>query len=118
MLALWELGQGTVEEVVRRLPSNPPANYKTVQTFLRILEQKKLVRHIARGRVFVFIPRVSREEVGRLNVRNVLRENFGDSPTQLLINMLEDTRISEPELKELETLIHRYRIQKRTETGG
>lgn len=115
MQVLWELGQATVEEVVRRLASSPPANYKTVQTFLRILEQKKLVRHIARGRVFVFIPCVSREEVGRLNVRNVLHENFGGSPKQLLIHMLEDIRIRESELKELETLIRRYRQQQKTQ---
>jgi predicted transcriptional regulator len=28
---LWELGEGTVEEVTNWLPSNPRANYKTTQ---------------------------------------------------------------------------------------
>jgi predicted transcriptional regulator len=111
---LWEIDQGTVDEVAHRLPSNPPANYKTVQTLLRIMEQKKFVRHIARGRVFVFLPCVTREEVGRLSVRNLLQQNFGGSPAELLINLLQDSRIEESELEELEALIRRYRTQRRT----
>ena len=38
--ALWELGEGTVDDVVTRSPSNLRANYKTVQTLLRIMEHK------------------------------------------------------------------------------
>ncbi|MGH9396405.1 MAG: BlaI/MecI/CopY family transcriptional regulator [Terriglobia bacterium] len=109
---LWEVGQGTVEDVVRRLPSNPPPNYKTVQTLLRILEQKKFVRHTTRGRVFIFVPCVTREEVGRLSVRNLLQQNFGGSPTELMVNLLEGGPIEESELDELEALIRRHRIQK------
>src|SRR5215472_15977538 len=53
--ALWELGEGTVEDVVNRSPSNPRANYKTVQTLLRIMENKGFVKHTTRGRAFVFM---------------------------------------------------------------
>lgn len=110
--ALWETGEGTVEDVVRRLPSRPPAHYKTVQTFLRIMEQKKLVRHIARGKVFVFFPRFTREEIGRLSVRNLLQQKIVDSPTELLINLLEDRQVKASELKELESLLRRIRRQR------
>jgi predicted transcriptional regulator len=78
------------------------------------MEQKKFVRHIARGRVFIFLPCVTREEVGRLSVRNLLQQNFGGSPAELLINLLQDSRIEESELEELEALIRRYRTQRRT----
>ncbi len=108
---LWQLGQATVEEVVNH--SSPKPNYKTVQTLLRIMEQKSLVRHAARGRVFVFEPRVSREEVGQLSVRTLMEQNFGGSPAELLVNLLEAGPVEESELDELETLIRSYRLQKR-----
>jgi BlaI family penicillinase repressor len=111
--ALWEMGEGTVDDVVRRLPSKPPANYKTVQTFLRIMEQKKLVRHIDRGRVFVFFPCFTRQEIGRLSVRNLLQQKFVESPAELLINLLEDTHVDELELNELEAQLRRIRRQRR-----
>lgn len=110
---LWELGEGSVEDVVRGLPKSPPANYKTVQTLLRIMEEKKFVRHVARGKVFIFAPSVGRQEVSRLSVRNLLQQTFRGSPGELLINLLEASRIKESELEELEAMIHRYRLQRR-----
>ncbi|HLK33708.1 MAG TPA: BlaI/MecI/CopY family transcriptional regulator [Terriglobales bacterium] len=110
---LWQLGQATVEEVVTHSDSSPKPNYKTIQTLLRIMEQKGLVRHATRGRVFVFEPRVTREEVDQLSVRTLLEQNFGGSPAELLVNLLEAGPVEESELAELETLIKNYRLQRR-----
>jgi len=110
---LWQLGQATVEEVVNHSDSSPKPNYKTVQTLLRIMEQKRLARHASRGRVFVFEPRVTREEVGQLSVRTLMDQNFGGSPAELLVNLLEAGPVEETELDELEALIRNYRQQKR-----
>lgn len=110
---LWQLGQATVEEVVSYSHSSPKPNYKTVQTLLRIMEQKGLVEHASRGRVFVFQPRVTREQVGQLSVRTLLEQNFGGSPAELLVNLLEAGPVEETELDELENLIRNYRLQKR-----
>ena len=110
---LWQLGQATVEEVVKHSHASPKPNYKTVQTLLRIMEQKGLVEHASRGRVFVFEPRVTREEVGQLSVRTLMEQNFGGSPAELLVNLLEAGPVEEAELDELENLIRNYRLQKR-----
>jgi predicted transcriptional regulator len=109
---LWELGQGTVEGVINHPSLSPRPNYKTTQTILRIMEEKGLVRHESRGRVFVFAPCVTKEQVGRLSVQTLLRQNFGGSPTELLVNLLEAGSVKEAELEQLEALIRKYRLQK------
>jgi predicted transcriptional regulator len=110
--ALWDLGQATVEDVIKH-PSFPsPPNYKTTQTILRIMEDKGLAYHTSRGRVFVFEPLVTREQVGRLSVRTLLDQNFGGSPAKLLVNLLETGTVNEAELDELEALIHKFRTHK------
>lgn len=106
---LWEVGQGTVEDVISHSSLSPKPNYKTTQTILRIMEEKGLVRHENRGRVFVFTPCVTREEVGRLSVQTLLHQNFGGSPAELLVNLLEANPVNEAELEELEALIRKYR---------
>ena len=111
--ALWDLGQGTVEDVTRHRSFSRRPNYKTTQTLLRIMEQKGLVRHLIRGRVFLFVPCVTRDEVGKVSVRQVLEQNFGGSPAELLVNLLESSPVDESELEELESLIRKYRMQKR-----
>jgi len=109
---LWERGRATVEEIISDPGMSPRPNYKTTQTILRIMEEKGLVRHVSRGRVFVFQPRVTRDQVGRRSVRNLLELNFGGSPAELLVNLLEAGSVNESELEELEALIRNYRIQK------
>jgi BlaI family penicillinase repressor len=109
---LWEAGEGTVQELVDRLPSNPRANYKTVQSLLRIMENKGFVQHTTRGRAFVFAPRVARDEIGGVTAKRLLERNFHGSYAALLVNLLDSHHIEGQELDELEALIQRYREQK------
>ena len=112
MQALWGLSAATVDEIIHHPSFSSPPNYKTTQTILRIMEEKGLVQHTSRGRVFVFEARVSSDEVGRLSVRNLLEQNFQGSPSKLLVNLLESGPVDAAELEELEALIRKYRLQK------
>jgi predicted transcriptional regulator len=106
---LWVLEEGTIEDLLLASEKKSSLNYKTVQTVLRIMENKKLVSHSTRGRAFVYRPRVKRHEVSRLSLRSLLQRYFLGSRTELLVNMLEDERIGNRELQELEGLIRNYR---------
>jgi len=105
---LWVLEEGTIEDLLRA-SEDSGLNYKTVQTVLRIMENKKLVSHSMRGRAFVYRPRVKRHEVSRVSLRSLLQRYFRGSRTELLVNLLEDERIGNSELQELEGLIRSYR---------
>ncbi len=105
---LWALDEGTIEDLLRA-SEDRRLNYKTVQTVLRIMENKKLVSHSIRGRAFVYRPRVKRHEVSRVSLRSLLQRYFRGSRTELLVNLLEDERIGNSELQELEGLIRSYR---------
>ena len=111
---LWRLGEGTIDDILRGSGETPPPNYKTVQTLLRIMENKRLVTHRLQGRAFVYKTRVGRDQVNRLSIRAMLQSHFGGSPTELLLNLLDDERINAAELQELEELIRRHRKQKQS----
>jgi predicted transcriptional regulator len=106
---LWRIGEGTIEDVLDASGEKPPPNYKTTQTLLRIMEQKKLVNHRPQGRAFLFRARVSREQITRVSVRNLLGRFFGGSGAELVVNLLEEEHIRPAELEELEQLIRRRR---------
>jgi predicted transcriptional regulator len=113
---LWEIGNGTVEDVVDAHSPKERPNYKTTQTFLRIMEQKGLITHEARGRVFVFTPLVSRKTIDHLSVKALLSRNFRGSAAGLLINLLEASPIKKKDLDELEAYLQEYR--KKQELGS
>jgi predicted transcriptional regulator len=68
--------------------------------------------------VFLFAPCVTREQVGKTSVRRLLEQNFGGSPAELLVNLLESAPVEDSELEELESLIRKYRLQKRDPSAG
>jgi BlaI family transcriptional regulator, penicillinase repressor len=105
---LWELGSGSVREVHQRLCPNDELAFNTVQTTLRIMEDKGLVAHRSEGRTFVYFPRHSRERVAR----RFLDKVFDGSLDQLVLTLLQTEDTTPQELKELERLIAQARKEK------
>jgi BlaI family transcriptional regulator, penicillinase repressor len=106
---LWELEEGTVDDVVNAHSEKERPNYKTTQTLLRIMEKKCFIGHEAQGRVFVFRPLVSRKTIDHLSVQALVSRNFHGSAAGLLMNLMETSPIKKTELDELEAYIREYR---------
>ena len=106
---LWDREEATVDEVVNAHPEKERPNYKTTQTLLRIMEQKRFITHESRGRVFVFKPLVSRKTIDHLSVQALVSRNFHGSAAELVVNLLETSPIKNKELDELEAYIREYR---------
>ena len=113
---LWENEAASVEEVVNAHPDKERPNYKTTQTLLRIMEQKGLITHGSRGRVFIFRPLIDRKTIDQRAVRALLSRNFGGSAAGLLINLLESVPLKGELLDELEARIREYRRKGGTDT--
>ncbi len=106
---LWDMEEGTVEDVVNAHNPKERPNYKTTQTLLRIMEKKSFLTHETRGRVFVFKPLVSRKKIDHLCVQTLVSRNFRGSAAGLLLNLLESTPMKKQELDQLEAYIREYR---------
>lgn len=106
---LWRIGEGTIDDIVRASGEDPHPNYKTVQSWLRIMEGKGQVDHKQKGRAFVFWPLLGRVDVLRLSLRHMLTRYFAGSRSELLVELLSDERITREELRQLESLIRSRR---------
>src|SRR5580704_17845755 len=102
---LWELGSGSVRDVHRRLCPQGELAFNTVQTLLRIMEDKGLVRHRAEGRTFIYSPRYSRERV----TTRFLNKIFDGALDQLVLTILRAKDAKAEELRDLERLIAKSR---------
>jgi predicted transcriptional regulator len=108
--ALWDLGPASVREVHERMCPDGELAFNTVQTLLRIMDEKGLVSHERRGRTFVYKPRHTRErEMSRL-----LDKVFDGALDQFVVSLLKTKNASADELKQLERIIAEAR-KKRTD---
>jgi len=105
MEVIWKLGSGTVSEVLEQLPERHRPAFNTVQTMLRIMEQKGYLRHAESGRAFVYHPKVARVDAARAALKNVVNRFFNGSAELLTVRLLEDEQLSSKELARLRALI-------------
>ena len=108
---LWELKSASVREVLDRMCPDGELAFNTVQTLLRIMEQKGLVGHKSKGRTFIYFPKHDREHVAS----QFLDKVFDGALDQLVVTMLGAKDASPGELKELERLIAQARREKQRE---
>lgn len=92
-----------------------PPSYSAVRTFLRILEDKKIVRHEQDGARYVYIPTVEKKRASRSALRHVLNTFFGGSVTQAIVALLdEDSRnLSQEDWRRLRVMIEDARKEAR-----
>lgn len=72
MQALWQLREGTVERVRKRLPRRHRGAYTTIQTVLNRLVQRGLLSRVRVGNAFVYSPKLSESEYLARSVQEAL----------------------------------------------
>ena len=105
MAVLWQLETATVGDVVGTMTRRQPVSYSTVQTILRILEDKGYVAHDKVARAFIYRPIVDERQARRRALRHLASRLFDGSPSLLVMNVLDDEEMDPDELKRLKKLI-------------
>ncbi|WP_205942762.1 BlaI/MecI/CopY family transcriptional regulator [Pedobacter psychroterrae] len=78
MQVLWDLGEGTVQDIRDKLPQPVPAR-TTVATVLTILENKGFAAHSSQGRINVYRPLISKEGYSKSQLSGLLKNYFNNS---------------------------------------
>ena len=110
--ALWQLGEAKVRDVHEVLCQQGECAFTTVQTLLRIMADKGLVKYRNIGRTLRYSPNHTLEQVSA----RFLRRAFDGALDKLVINMLSAEDPSPNELRELEQLIAKTRRLKEAQS--
>jgi len=111
---LWEKGASSVRAVHSQLVrQEPDLAYNTVQTMLRIMEVKRLVRHELSGRTFIYTAQFTRDE----STARFLDRVFDGAAAQLVQSLLQTERVSAEELERMQVLIDEARRKRPASEG-
>jgi len=109
MKVVWARRSATVRDVYEELRARRRIAYTTVMTMMNILERKGHLKKRAEGRSFVYQPaRPKRQVVGAM-VREFLDRVFGGSAEPLLVQLVQDRRLTERDLADLARRIRKGR---------
>ena len=102
---LWESGPCSVRVVYQKLLESQPEGkdlaYNTVQTLLRLMDDKSLVTHRQDGRAFIYSAAYSRHQ----SAARFLDRVFDGAASQLVLSLLQAERVPPDELDKLQRMI-------------
>ena len=102
MRALWRLGQGSVEEVRKKLPARQRGAYTTVQTVLNRLADRGLLKRRREGKTIFYEPKISEADYFSRSLRRTLGQASADARRSALANVVGE--LDPKELDEIEAL--------------
>ena len=98
MNVLWDESPVAVKQVQERLTSVKPMAYNTVLTIMRILRDKGFVVSEREGRSDLYRPVVTREDMGRRSLGEVIDSFFSGSAEALVSQLLDGQSLTDEEL--------------------
>jgi predicted transcriptional regulator len=113
MDAVYQLGEGSVSDVLGRL-ADPPS-YSAVRTMIRLLESKGYLRHRRVGTKYVYRPTEPHESASRSALGHLLDTFFGGSASDAMAALLDVTtnRLSDADYRRMQQLIENARKEGR-----
>src|SRR6059036_3590199 len=109
MKVVWARRSATVRDVYEELRARRRIAYTTVMTMMNILERKGHLRKRAEGRSFVYQPARPKRQVVRAMVREFLDRVFGGATEPLLVQLVQDRRLTGRDLADLARRIRKAR---------
>ena len=105
MRVLWKRDRATAKEITKELCEETEVAHSTVQTLLRMLEQKGAASHDVDDRTFVFYALVSEDEVQSDAARELVDKVFDGSVSGLMSHLVKTKRLSRKERERIRRLI-------------
>jgi len=99
MEVLWREGSASADRIRQELPDAP--HDSTVRTLLRILEGKGYVKHVVRGKAYVYRPAIRKASAERKAVGSLIKRFFGGSAEALVLRLIEDEQLTADQLEQL-----------------
>lgn len=103
MKVLWETGSANVQEVQGRLGRD--LAYTTVQTVLNILHRKGKVKRVLKAKAYFYRPVVSRPQVVRQAVGDLIDRLFSGSAESLVMSLVETRQLTPEKLLRLKQIL-------------
>lgn len=105
MQILWQLGEGTVHDVLAQLPAKRQLAYTSVSTVLRILQQKNILSAHKNGRNHIYKPKLSKQQFTKQSVKKLVAQVFSGDPVALVNHLLDKNALAPGELIAIQQLL-------------
>lgn len=109
---VWARNPISTSEVIEALSEATDWKPETIRTLLMRLVQKKVLSHEKRGRMFYYAPLLSARQGRRAERLSFLQKVYGGALKPMLCHFIDDSDLSEEDIRELRRLLDAKRKEK------
>jgi len=110
MGVLWDKEESVVPDIHLAIKENRDVTYSTVKTIVSRLENKGAIKRIkSYGRTVLYGPAISKEELAKPMVKELLGLLYGGHVRPLMTHIMADEPLSKEDLDHLEALVQEKR---------
>lgn len=102
---LWQNEPLTANQIVDEVSRHKAWNVKTIRTLIYRCEEKEAVFADRSQREILYRPAISRKDYTRQTQRSLADKLFNGSMSRMMLNFMEEVKLSEDELAELKEII-------------
>lgn len=107
MTLLWQMGHGTVRDVLAKMSPTRNLAYTSAATILRILEQKGFIASTKQGKTFIYKPLLAKDAYQSRSLKKLSENLFDNTPAILVARLVDDSDMTEDALEEIRALIEK-----------
>lgn len=111
MQVLWDLEEGSIKEIIDKLPEPKPA-YNTVSTIIRILETKDIVSHKPKGRGYIYFPLVKKTDYTNQSLHKLVNGYFEGSFKSMVSFFVQKNDVDIQDLENILKEIEKHQSKK------
>ncbi|WP_323781518.1 BlaI/MecI/CopY family transcriptional regulator [Leisingera sp.] len=105
MTVVWDIGGGTVRQILAELNKAQKRAYTSVATVLKIMEQKGFLTSERKDRSLVYRPAVPKAEYQKTSLKNLSSKLFNGAPAALVARLVDDEDVTDEMLEEMRALL-------------
>ena len=105
MTVVWDMGGGTVREILAELNKVQERAYTSVATVLTIMEQKGFLSSERKDRSLVYRPAVPKAEYQKTSLKNLSSKLFNGAPAAMVARLVDDEDVTDEMLEEMRALL-------------
>lgn len=105
MTVVWDMGGGTVRDILAELNKVQERAYTSVATVLKIMEQKGFLSSERKERSLVYRPAVPKAEYQKTSLKNLSSKLFNGAPAALVARLVDDEDVTDEMLEEMRALL-------------
>lgn len=106
MQILWKHGKLSAKEIIQKIPANKEWSEKTIRTFISRLVEKDAIIKIEEQGGNLYKANLTKKAYYKQAKQQFLEKLYHGSFTKMITNLIEDEKLSEEEVKEIQDLLN------------